>query len=110
MVTHKNHETVTVQDALGEILPCIESNLKSLDIICAVNEKNLKMITEAENLVRTDYTMSKLLVENKAEQRIASISKEKEKLMSIITKEEEEQVNSNQRKVDIWVISNVYIP
>ena len=96
VVTHKNHETVTVQDALGEILPCIEHNLKSLDMISAENEKVQETISKAENSIKTDYTLCKLLVENKAEQRISAISKEKENLISIITKEEEKQVKSNQ--------------
>ena len=92
VVTHKNHEIVTVQDALDEFLPSIESDLKLIDQTLDVMEMNRGIICNKEETLRMEYSHCKSLVEKSAEQRMEEIQKHKDMLVATLTKEEEKQV------------------
>ena len=94
VVTHKNHDTVTVQDALDELLPSIKSDLKLIDQTCDMMGRNRAIICNKAELLRTEYSRCKNLVEKSAEQAIESIQKDKENLIATLIKEEEKQVGN----------------
>ena len=92
VVTHKNHDTVTVQDALEELLPSVKADIKSIGkSLCAI-QMNQEVIDKKKKALKTEYRQYKHLVVKTAEQRIEELQREKEKIISSMEEEEEKEV------------------
>ena len=95
LATHKSHDIVTIEKALDELLPSIQSHLKLADTLGDTIEMNVKAVENKEKELKVKYKQCKDMIQQNADQRIAVIINEKEKWMANLTEEEEKQVTMN---------------